>query len=103
MRWYDDINDEIYEIPDDLPTKEVQILILTAEGRGERREAAAELGISPDTVRDYVARLCERFDCRQRDLPAKVLGRSPGSEEENVDFGRILRAMSSENSAKEEA
>ncbi len=93
MRFYDHVNDEVYELDDDIPTREIQVLILIAEGRGTREELAQELGISVASARDYVGRLCRRFGCKKRELPATVLGFSATEEDDDTDFGRILRAM----------
>jgi DNA-binding NarL/FixJ family response regulator len=51
--------------------REVQIVGLIEKGYG-RYDIARTMGISAQTIRDYIAALCEDYDCRTHDLPATI-------------------------------
>lgn len=68
----------------DLSVRERQVVGLLADGY-DRHSIAEELGLSPDTIRTYIRRLCEEFGVPSAQLPG------------------VLGVLPSEISAKEEA
>lgn len=55
---------------------EKQVVRLLAEGY-TRWKIAEELGLGESTIRRIIRRLCEHYDCSQRELP-KVVGKENG-------------------------
>jgi DNA-binding NarL/FixJ family response regulator len=47
---------------------EQELVRLIADGR-TRKQIATELGLGVSTVRRLIRRLCEHYDCTQRELP----------------------------------
>ena len=50
---------------DDLSSRELEVLRVAATGR-TNKEIARDLGVSPDTVKDHLARLYAKLDARDR-------------------------------------
>jgi len=48
---------------------EVALIQLIANGRS-RKQIAAELGLGESTVRRLIRRMCEHYNCTQRELPS---------------------------------
>lgn len=56
-----------------LTSVEQQVVDLLDEGYA-RWKIAEQVGLGDTTVRSIIKRLCERYQCSMRDLPARVRG-----------------------------
>ena len=63
----------------DLTAQQRRIIELTGEGYG-RWKIGEILGLSEQTVRQYLRRLCQDFDCKARDLPEALRRYDAGVE-----------------------
>ena len=62
--------------PPELTERQYEIIVRLAQG--ETNDDIAEiLDISTRTVREYIGRLCRRYECAPELLPEKALGMPP--------------------------
>jgi DNA-binding NarL/FixJ family response regulator len=62
---------------------EARVVDLLDEGYA-RWKIADMLGLGETTIRDVIKRLCERYQCSQRDLPQRVEEEESGRKEPGV-------------------